>query len=88
MHKFPSFDNINSKGNGIVGGKLVWPTLPCRACFWPATRGKVVDSCIRLMSNIIKPWNQGFGAGTNMQLLRLQLWNSVIPLLRLHWLRI
>jgi len=40
------------------------------------------------MSNIIKPWNQGFGAGTNMQLLRLQLWNSVIPLLRLHWLKI
>jgi len=74
MHKFPSFHNINSKGNGIVGEKLVRPTVPCRACFWPATRGKVVHSCIRLISNIIKPWNQGSEAGTIMQLLRLWSW--------------
>ena len=78
MHKFSSFNNINSKRNGIVGGKLVWLTIPCRACFWLVTKGKVVDSCIRLISNIIKPWNQGIGAGTNMQLLRLQLRSSLL----------
>jgi len=35
FHKFPRFNN--SKGNGIVGGKLVRPAIPCRVWFWPAT---------------------------------------------------
>ena len=40
--KFPSFNNIiNSKRNGIVGGKLVGPAIPCRVCFWPATRERL-----------------------------------------------
>jgi len=28
---------MNSEGNGIMGGKLVRPTRPCRVCYWPAS---------------------------------------------------
>ena len=41
-HKFPTiFNIINSKMNGIVGGKLVWPSIPCRVSFWTATRERL-----------------------------------------------
>jgi len=34
FQKFPSFINItNSKGNGIVGGKLVRPSIPVQFVF-------------------------------------------------------
>ena len=35
LHEFPRFSN--SKGNGIVDGKLTRPAIPCRVCFWPTT---------------------------------------------------
>jgi len=35
FYKFPRFNN--SKGNGIVGRKLVRPVIPCRVWIWPAT---------------------------------------------------
>jgi len=42
IHKFPSFNTIlNSKGNRIVGGKLVRPTISCRNCIWHATRERL-----------------------------------------------
>jgi len=42
FHKIPSFITIiNTKGKGIVGGKVVWPDLPCRVPFWPATRQRL-----------------------------------------------
>jgi len=37
LHWFPCFNIINSEENGIVGGKSVRPTRPCRVCFWPVT---------------------------------------------------
>jgi len=40
--KFRSFNNIlNSKGNGIVSGKLVQPIRHCRVCVWPTTRERL-----------------------------------------------
>jgi len=39
LHKFPRFNN--SKENGIVGGKLVRPAIPCRVCIWPGTRERL-----------------------------------------------
>jgi len=39
FHKCARFNN--SKGHGIVGGKLVQPAIPCRVCFWPATRERL-----------------------------------------------
>ena len=42
FHKFPSFnDIIKSKKNEIVDGKLVRPAIPCRVCFWPATKERL-----------------------------------------------
>ena len=43
----PKFNNIiNSVGNGIVGGKLVRPAIPCRTCFWPATRERLPTTAL------------------------------------------
>jgi len=42
FHKFRSFnDIINSQWNGLVGDKSVRPAIPCRVCFWPATRERL-----------------------------------------------
>ena len=38
MHEFPRFNSMNSKGNGIGGGKLVPPAIHCRVRLWPATK--------------------------------------------------
>ena len=45
FHKFPRFNN--SKGNRIVGGKLVRPAIHCRVCFWLAAR-------VRLPTPVLK----------------------------------
>ena len=37
FHKLAFNDIINCKRNGIVGGKLIRPAIPCRVCFWPPT---------------------------------------------------
>ena len=40
--KIPSIPKIwQQRRNGIVGGKLVRAAIPCRACFWPATRERL-----------------------------------------------
>ena len=39
FHKSPGFNN--SKGNGIIGGKLVRPAIHCGVCFMPATRERL-----------------------------------------------
>jgi len=39
---FPFFINtMNSKINKISGGKPVRPAIPCRVCFWPATKERL-----------------------------------------------
>jgi len=49
--KFPSFDNIiNSRGNELVSGNLVQPTMPCRVCFWPATRERLPSPGLDLVA--------------------------------------
>jgi len=39
FHNLPRFNN--SKENGIIGRKLLRPAIPCRVCFWPATRERL-----------------------------------------------
>jgi len=46
FHKSPRFSN--SKGNGIVGRRLVAPPIPCRVCFWLATRERLPTPRIKL----------------------------------------
>jgi len=36
--------------NGIVGEKLVRPAIPCRVCFWPATRERLPTPALMLDS--------------------------------------
>jgi len=43
FHNFPHFIKIlNSKWNAIIGTKLVQPTIPCRVCFWPTIKERLL----------------------------------------------
>jgi len=37
--------------NGIVGGKLVRPAIPCRVCYWPATGERLPTPNLDLDTN-------------------------------------
>ena len=49
FHKLPTFNNIiNSKKNGIVGGKLVRRVTPFRFCFWLVTQERLPTPALKV----------------------------------------
>ena len=59
--KFPRFiHSINGKGNVIICGNLARPALPCRVCFWPATRERFPTPDLGIYSNNGTMFSQRF----------------------------